>query len=216
MRSHTQKTAGIRRKAVWAAGARVAGAIVLAAAAAGCGDMQREGQASSFLIVNALEAASGADPSTFAGTLRSDVVTVVDGSSTIYNDIGRVNLVLAMKDPGTTSAPSAPTSANFITINRYHVRYIRADGRNTPGVDVPYGFDGGLTVTVGDGEAQAGFTIVRNLAKAEAPLAALGSNGVIISMIAEVTFFGHDQTGREVSAVGNISIDFGNFADKTT
>ena len=44
----------------------------------------------------------------------------------------------------------------------------------------------------------------------------LGSNGVIISMIDEVTFFGHDQTGREVSAVGNISIDFGNFADKTT
>ena len=46
------------------------------------------------------------------------------------------------------------------------------------------------------------FTLVRNIAKDEAPLQALTVNGVIISTIAEVTFYGHDQTGREVSAVG--------------
>ncbi len=42
---------------------------------------------------------------------------------------------------------------------------------------------------------------------------ALRSNGVIINTIAEVTFYGRDQTGREVSVVANIQVDFGNFAD---
>jgi hypothetical protein len=36
---------------------------------------------------------------------------------------------------------------------------------------------------------------------------------VIISTIAEVTFFGHDQSGREVSVTGQILIDFGDFGD---
>jgi len=105
---------------------------------------------------------------------------------------------------------------NSITLDRYHVRYIRADGRNVQGVDVPYAFDGGMTLTVGTSEVSGVFTIVRNIAKDEAPLKALTVNGVIISTIAEVTFYGHDQTGRELSAVATISVDFGNFGDKTS
>ena len=94
------------------------------------------------------------------------------------------------------------------------MRFIRADGRTVQGVDVPYAFDGGLTVTVGADEATAAFTLVRHIAKREAPLAALAVNGVILSTIAEVTFYGRDQTGRAVSATGRLSVDFGNFADK--
>ena len=56
--------------------------------------------------------------------------------------------------------------------------------------------------------------IVRNIAKTEAPLLALRINGVIISTLAEVTFYGHDQTGREASAPQRASsVDFGNFQD---
>jgi hypothetical protein len=29
-----------------------------------------------------------------------------------------------------------------------------------------------------------------------------------------VTFYGHDQVGNDVSVMGSIQIDFGNFADK--
>ena len=54
------------------------------------------------------------------------------------------------------------------------MRFIRADGRNTPGVDVPYGFDGAFTVDGRRGEtATAAFTLVRHIAKQEAPLGAL-------------------------------------------
>jgi hypothetical protein len=57
------------------------------------------------------------------------------------------------------------------------------------------------------------FEIVRHIAKDEAPLKALAFNGVIISTIGEVTFYGRDQAGREVSVVGRIGVNFGNFGD---
>lgn len=200
----------VRRKAVWGAAARLLVATLLAASSSSCGDMVRQGTASSYLIVQALEAASGAEPDEFEGVLFSDVLTVVEGVPSVFADNGRVTFRLGMKDP---ALATSPTQANFITVNRYRVNYIRADGRNTPGVDVPYGFDGAFTVTVGEGDTVGVFEIVRHIAKAEAPLAALTGNGVIISTLADITFYGHDQSGREVSAVGRISVNFGNFGD---
>ena len=187
--------------------------LTLAAASASCGSAVRQGTGTSFLIINELAFARGSEPDTFTANLLSDVVTVIDENPTFFNDLGRVSFVLGLKDPGPAGSPSAPTQNQFITIDRYHVRFFRADGRNTQGVDVPYAFDGAFTVTVGNNEAQAGFTVVRNLAKREAPLQALRSNGVILSTFAEITFYGRDQTGHEVVASARTSIDFGNFAD---
>lgn len=203
----------VRRKVVWGGEfGRLAQGIAVAALAlisTSCGDLTRQGTASSYLIVSTLEAASGADPATFGGTLNSDVVTVVDDVPTVFNDLGRVRFRLAMKDSLTQ-----PTTNNFITVNRYRVNFVRADGRNTPGVDVPYPFDGAFTGTVGSGgETTIGFELVRHIAKAEAPLAALARNLLVISTIAEVTFYGRDQTGREVIATARIGIDFANFGD---
>jgi hypothetical protein len=65
----------------------------------GCTSAQLQGQASSYVIMQALEAASGAAPNQFGGTLASDVQTVVEGSPTIFEDPARVQLVLAMKNP---------------------------------------------------------------------------------------------------------------------
>jgi hypothetical protein len=157
------------------------------------------------LIVNSLVGAAG------SSTLSSDVVT----AGSINNDLGSVTFDLAMKDPGSVGSPSGPTSANYITITQYHVKYVRTDGHNVEGVDVPYAFDGGMGVTVNGTGVSSTFTIVRNIAKNEAPLKALTVNGLVISTIAQVTFYGHDQTGREVSATANLSIDFANFADQS-
>jgi hypothetical protein len=192
----------------------IATLFLLAAVSASCGDLQRQGQSASYLLVGSLQASSGADPTTFTGNLGSDVITVVDGTPTVFNDLGQIVATVVLKDPGTATSPTTPTTANSITIDRYHVQYIRTDGRNTQGVDVPYAFDGGMTLTVGASESTGTFTIVRHIAKSEAPLKALAVNGVVLSTIAEVTFYGHDQSGREVSAVAHISIDFANFGDK--
>jgi hypothetical protein len=207
---YSQNDVNSRWRIAGSMGLRLLLAPVLMVLSASCGDMQREGTASSFLIVERLEAAPGVEPDRLVGNLLSDVITVVDEVPTIFNDVAEVTFRLAMKDPGITQ----PSSANFITINRYRVRFIRADGRNTPGVDVPHGFDGAFTVTVRD-LATAGFELVRHTSKREAPLQALATNGVIIQTIAQITFYGHDQTGREVSASAQILVDFGNFADPT-
>jgi hypothetical protein len=109
---------------------------------------------------------------------------------------------------------ASPSPLNAITINRYRIVYRRADGRNAPGVDVPFPFDSAMTFTVpADGEISAGFSLVRLTAKQESPLSALANSNVFIQTIADITFYGRDQAGNDVSVTGSIGISFGNFGD---
>ena len=103
---------------------------------------------------------------------------------------------------------------NQVTFTHYHVEFIRADGRNHPGVDVPYAFDSAVTVTSGPGTpGTAGFELVRHPAKKEAPLVALADNLQFITTIARVTFYGKDHAGNDVTAIGQVGVTFGNFGD---
>ena len=190
----------------------------------GCTVGQLRGRSPSYVVIDALEATSGARPSEFGGTLASDVVTrvtkTVGGNpvvvATVFEDTGRVTMHMALTDPGTTATPAAPSTANAITLTRYHVSYVRADGRNVPGVDVPFGFDEAVTTSLSGSTATAmTFVLVRAQAKDEAPLKTLidGGGAIVISTIAHVTFYGTDQAGRAVTATGDISVHFSDWAD---
>lgn len=189
---------------------RVLAAAGLAAASftsASCTSMVRESGSSSYLIIETLQGFSGATDEGTGANLQSDVLT----KGGVIEDEGIVTFVLGMKD-----VIASPTLNNAITVTRYRVVYSRADGRNTPGVDVPAPFDGVVTVTVMPGAtAEVNFPLVRVQAKEEPPLRNLvGNLGLgVISTIAEITFYGRDQTGRTVSVVGRISVDFADFAD---
>lgn len=188
-----------------------------------CGTTAREGRGSSYLVIDELEASSGSEATKFANVLRSDVVT----KCSIYQDNGQVTLRMSMKDP---TNPAGATPVNEITVTHYHVDFVRADGRNTPGVDVPYGFDGGMTGTVKAGTSLTLlFTLVRAQAKLEPPLAGLafkydsackvaGPSGgaMLVSTLAQLTIYGHDQAGNQVSVSGTISVEFADWADPTT
>ena len=120
------------------------------------------------------------------------------------------------EEPGTAVVPTTPSPLNAITVTHYRVVYRRTDGRNTQGVDVPYAFDGGMTMTIPEDQAAIGFfELVRIIAKDEAPLRRLVNNGGVefLNAIAEVTFYGRDQAGNEVSASGSISITFADYGD---
>jgi len=201
-----------------------AGVVLLAlAGAVGCGQQNTTGRSPSYLVIDSLQASSGATPGTYASTLESDVVTnvkvTVNGQqtlqATVYEDIGQVMLRTALKDVGNTASPASPTAANSITVTRYHVDFLRSDGRNTPGVDVPYGFDGAATGTVDSGGGSLTFVVVRAQAKLETPLKALrgGGGAILISTIAEITFYGQDQNGNQVSVKGSISVNFADWGD---
>lgn len=203
----------LRRKAVWGSSGRVGAALLVAALPlAGCSQL-RQGQAASYLILTSLTGSNGCNSGgSGSGTvMQSDVQCVINNVPTVVDDPGSATFQLALKDPGGESTPTTPTTANFITLTQYHVDYSRSDGHNIQGVDVPYSFDGALTSTVA-GTDSVGFTIVRVQAKEEAPLAALKVNNIPMTMIATVTFYGHDQTGRDASVSGSIEITFANFA----
>jgi hypothetical protein len=198
---------------------------VIAITAASCGDVVRDGRSPVYMVIDQLLASRGAPTAgQYTGTLLSDVVTnITSGGActttspcpTIFNDMGRVQLRMSPKDigpPGTT-APS-PSLNNEITVYRYRVVFRRSDGRNTPGVDVPYGFDGAATGTIpSGGTLTLDFELVRHIAKLEAPLVYLATNLNVISSIAEVTFYGRDQVGNEVNVTGTILVNFANHGD---
>ena len=97
----------------------------------------------------------------------------------------------------------------------FESRFTRADGRNVPGLDVPFPFDGAVTVTIaGNGTSSVSFELVRHVAKQESPLVQLGTSPNTITTIATVTFYGTDAVGNDISASGTMTVNFGNFADQ--
>ena len=204
---------GERGRGLGTAGARLVVALTCALTLGSCiNENITASRSSSILVIERIGAASGGtndDPiPTF---LESDVLT----NGSVFDDIGRVTTRLALKDPGTPESPTSPTSANFVTVTRYRVVYQRTDGRNAPGVDVPFPMDGAVTFTVVSGPQSAEFILVRASAKLEQPLRPLvgGGGAIIINTLAEVTFYGKDQTGAEVIATGTITVNFADWAD---
>lgn len=199
-------------------------ALALAVGVGGCGEASRTGRSPVYLVIQNLQGASGADPTKMSGVLYSDVLTLVKASGagtqtkipTVFTDSGQATFVLSMKDVGQQGNPTAPEPNNAVTLNRYHVEDERTDGRNAPGVDVPYPFDGGMTITVSGNDAATGaFEMVRLQAKKEAPLIQLAGDGgaIAINTIAHVTFYGKDVAGNDIQATGTISVNFADWGD---
>jgi len=193
---------------------RVALALAFASvlATTACSDKVLQGKGSSYLVIELLTAASGATPGTYGTVLQSDVQT----GGGVLEDLGQITLRIAMKDV-TVATGVEPTANNLITVNRYHIDFVRSDGRNTQGVDVPYSVDGATTGTIGVSATSLTFTLVPVQRKLEAPLLALRNQGgaIAIMTIANVTFYGYDQAGNTVSVTGSISVNFADWADES-
>ena len=175
-------------------------------------------RASTGLIIERITAVPGGRPDGAAATLLQSDVCVRSGAGEpcrVFDDVGQVTTRLLFKDPGPADSPSSPTSANFITLDRYRVRYVRSDGRSRPGIDVPHPWEGAMTATTMEESQTAAFTLVRASAKLEAPLRALiaGGGAVILNTTAEIEFYGRDQTGAGAAARGRIGVHFADWAD---
>lgn len=188
---------------------RAAASAALVLGTVSCGNVVRDSKSPVLLTVATLSPTP----------LLSDVVvlrtspapcTSTAPCATIIDDTATATISASMKN-----TLVSPTTNNQITINRYHVEFTRSDGRNMQGVDVPYGFDGAVTVSVAaNATADVPFELVRHSAKEERPLVQLVSSSNIIATIATITFYGTDAVGNVVSASGQMSVNFGNFADK--
>jgi len=195
----------------------VAAACLVTASACGS-DMLRTGRSPAFLTIDGISVTNGASLES-GSNLLSDVQTLIEQEvggetvkvPTIFNDTAVATIGVVAKDPTAVTSP-----INSVTITRYRITFKRVDGRNTPGVDVPFGWDGGTSVTIPiGGTGSVGFEIVRHSTKQEPPLRNLVNNGGVqfIYTIAEITFFGRDQNGNEVTVSGEVDVAFSDFGD---
>jgi len=138
-----------------------------------------------------------------------------------FNDNAALTFSTFLKNPRNTSAGPS----NGVFLERYEVRFIRSDGRDVQGVDVPYAFSGAMGTFIAVGQnASAAIILVRHQAKAEPPLLNLVSstpNGdtvegaFVLTCIAEITVYGHTVNGIAVTATGSLTISFADFAEAT-
>jgi hypothetical protein len=187
-----------------------AGTMAILFGSVSCGNVARTGRSPMMLVVVLLTAAPTGVP------VLSDVQRMVGTPpvATVDSDLAVVTFRAILKDPNPPTLPATPSPLNAITLSRYHVEFVRTDGRKTPGIDVPYAFDGAITAVVaGSDTTPETFELVRAQAKLEAPLRALVNQGglVEISTIAYVTFYGQDQTGNDVQVTATIGVTFADF-----
>lgn len=141
---------------------------------------------------------------------QSDVV--IEGA--VYADTATATLQAKLLNP----EPLIPQASQYtsIVITRYVVSYSRSDGQNTPGVDVPYSFEGSLSTLIEiDSTVDIPIVIVREVAKLESPLFDLraGGNEGVLQVTATIDFYGHDLVNNAVKATGYLSIFFADYID---
>jgi hypothetical protein len=130
----------------------------------------------------------------------------------VFNDNGIVTMIAFPKDR--TRDSTGAFGLNSVQFERYRVTYVRADGRNVPGVDVPYPFDGAANflVPVNGTSVVRAFVVVRHQAKSESPLREISGNlAARLSVIAQIDFFGRDGSGRTIKVTGYLNITFSDF-----
>jgi hypothetical protein len=199
------------KKATLAMKAMVILPMVLAILA--CNPVENETNSHTILVI---ESVLGVDAEgNNANYLESDVLfeDEEEGTATIFADPATILVRASLLDPASVTGPSL---YNDVTINRYTVDYMRSDGKNTPGVDVPLPFEGTLTQIAAVGESvQFTLVIVRAAAKAEPPLVNLqsGRDEGILTVQAKITLYGHDQANRTVTATGYLTIYFANYVN---
>src|SRR5262245_18396566 len=113
------------------------GTAIIAAAlwSTSCGNVVRQGRGPTIMVIDGLQAASGAAVGQFSGFLNPDVQVLVKQTihgqqvtlPTIVNDVGKVTLRMVLKESGSPANEATTTPVNSITLNRYLVVFRRAD-----------------------------------------------------------------------------------------
>jgi hypothetical protein len=185
------------------------------AALGGCTpDFGTANDAPVILRVDSITGSSGGGGTTggsgIGQVLLSDVRT---DTGSVFND----NATLTVENiPKNQNGPTLGPF-NDVVIEQYRVRYVRTDGLNREGVEVPYSFSGTVNILVAaGGQTTVPILIVRHAAKLEPPLTNLTGRPFggfdLLTTFAEITLFGHTTSGKAVEATGRIEVHFADFA----
>jgi hypothetical protein len=174
-----------------------------------CNPVDNDSRSASLLLIDDIVGAD-ADGGV-ANFLQSDVLL---GNGSVRADSITATIRAETLDPDPLLGAS---QYNDIVLTRYLVSFTRTDGRNVPGQDVPYPFEGSMSSVVKTGStASVSLVLVREVAKLEPPLIGLVDLGaeVVLTCTAKIDFYGHDMVNRTVKATGYLTVYFANYADQ--
>lgn len=182
----------------------------------GCtADFASQSEADVILRIVSVEGHPGSTDVQAGNPLISDVCCA------ITNDNATLTFDLISKN---RNANTVVGPFNDVQLERYEIHFIRSDGHNVEGVDVPFSISAGLSGFVVLGaQSQAIVVVVRHQAKLEPPLRNLHGHTVtnttlnfggegIITTTAEITVHGRTGTGRAVEARTFLEVVFADFA----
>lgn len=189
--------------------------IIAALALVSCVAKENDSTSASFLVINSL---TGTDLQGNSGS--TTVFSDVSLAGSIINDSGTASVKALTYNPMEDSKEHDITYYMNVIVDQIDVEFMRTDGRNVEGVDVPYRFTQPVNWVVDiDTVEDIPFILIRHVAKLEAPLFALRevtSQGVVLQLVAKVTLHGKDVGGHRVAPVsGYLSVWCSNFADQT-
>src|SRR5438105_4021516 len=113
----------------------------------------------------------------------------------VCNDNATLTFANNFLQIGPGAGVGSPSFLNDIIVNRYRVDYFRPNGRNTPGVDVPFGIDGTMNVHIPiNSNGSGSIIIVRHDSKREPPLSELdnGQSEGVLTANAQIRCYGQD------------------------
>ena len=189
--------------------------IIAALALASCQAKEDDSTSASFLVITSL---TGNDLAGKAGstTVFSDVIT----NGSIINDSAVAVVTALTYNPTEDSEEHDITYYMNVIVDQVDVEFMRTDGKNTEGVDVPYHFSQPMNMLVEvDKTASIPFILIRHVAKMESPLIQLRdfpSEEFVLQLVAKVTMHGKDLAGHRIAPVsGYLTVWCANFADAT-
>jgi hypothetical protein len=169
------------------------------------------------VMLRIIRVTAGAGGSGTGGAfLLSDVRD--DEGNGVFND----DVILTVQNvPKNQNDGTVYTRLQDVVLERYEVRYIRSDGRDVEGVDVPFSISGDVTavIPVEDPGVPVTFIVVRHQAKREPPLANIQAGGANLSggaramtVFAKIIVYGRTIAGQAVkSNEATLEIGFGDF-----
>jgi hypothetical protein len=174
-----------------------------------CNPVDNDSRSASLLLIDNILGVDADGAS--ANFLQSDVLM---SNGSVRADSITATLRAELLDPDPLLGAS---QYNDIVLTRYLVSFTRTDGKNVPGQDVPYPFEGSMSTVVKTGSTSSiSLVLVREVAKLEPPLIGLVDLGaeVVLTCTAKVDIYGHDMVNRTVKATGYLTVYFANYADQ--
>lgn len=188
--------------------------IIAALVLGSCLAKEDDSTSASFLVINSL---TGKDLEGNEGS--TTVFSDVSLAGSIVNDNGVASVIALTYNPTEDSDEHDITYYMNVVVDQIDVEFMRPDGRNVEGVDVPYRFSQPMTMIVPiDEEVEIPFILIRHVAKLEMPLLGLRevpNREIDLQLVAKVTLHGKDLGGHRVAPVSqNVDVWCCNYADE--